>query len=468
MNVHVPLALGLLIVAGAVQAQALVPPQPAAEPEPEKSWVIPAAEIAVFDFLLNRFNHRFSGTTDYDVTATSIRRNLRGPWVTDNDPFKVNQFLHPYQGSLYHGAGRATGLNYWEAAALTFAGSAWWEITGEKTPPARNDQIASGIAGSFLGEPLYRMAHMVLRGRSIVPAAWRETAAALISPAVGLNRLAFGPRFSAAFDDHDPAYFGRLHIGPTHVTRHAFDTSSEFKSDMVQADFLLDYGLPGKPGYTYRRPFDYFTFQALFSSANGVEQLTTRGLLYGTDYAVTDRYRGIWGLYGNYDYLAPQIFHVSTTSLSLGTTGQWWATKSIALQGTALAGLGYSAVSSTIRSSVGADSEYHYGTAARLALALRVIAGDRTSADVSARVVSVGRITNRAAGRDDISRVDTNFTYRLVGRHAIGTSYLWSHRSARFPNAGERRQTLSTVGLYYTLLSDDGFGAPDWRAGAAN
>ena len=81
--------------------------------------------------------------------------------MVDNDPFQVNQFMHPYQGSLYHGAARSAGLSYWEAAALTFAGSAWWEITGEKTPPSRNDQIASGIAGSFLGEPLFRMARLV-------------------------------------------------------------------------------------------------------------------------------------------------------------------------------------------------------------------------------------------------------------------------------------------------------------------
>jgi len=172
MTARAAFALGLWLVGSAVGAQQVDAPAPAAAAasapaaEPEKSWTVPAAEIVAFDLLLNLYNRRFSGSTDYDVTAGSIRRNLRGPWVTDNDPFKVNQFAHPYQGSLYHGAGRSTGLNYWEASALTFAGSAWWEITGEKTPPARNDQIASGIAGSFLGEPLYRMAHMVLRGRS--------------------------------------------------------------------------------------------------------------------------------------------------------------------------------------------------------------------------------------------------------------------------------------------------------------
>jgi len=430
--------------------------------EPEKSYTVPVLEIIGFDFLLNRYNRRFSGSSDYDVTAASIRRNLHGPWVVDNDPFKVNQFAHPYQGSMYHGAGRSTGLSYWEAAALTFAGSAWWEITGEKTPPSRNDQIASGIAGSFLGEPLFRMAHLALKGGSSVPPAWREWVAGAISPPVALNRLAFGSRFDAAFSDHDPAYYGRLHTGYTHVTQHAFDISDSFNANMAQVDFALDYGLPGKPGYTYTRPFDYFNFQVLISSANGVENLSTRGLLFGTAYAVGDNVRGIWGLYGTYDYLAPQVFHVSTTSLSLGTTGQWWASDSIALQGTAMAGLGYAAASTTGRVLTD-SSEYHYGTAPRVALALRVIYGDRFSAEISARRVSLGRITNRSAGSDDITRIDTSLTWRIKERHAVSANFLRSDRNARYPVIGGRRQTLGTVGIYYTLLSKQGFGAVDWR-----
>jgi hypothetical protein len=108
-------------------AAASAPVLPLAAPAPAdapKSYAIPAAEIIGFDFLLNRYNHLTSGVTDYDVSWGSIKRNLRGPWVTDNDPFNVNQFAHPYQGSLYHGASRSAGLSYWESAAMTFAGSA--------------------------------------------------------------------------------------------------------------------------------------------------------------------------------------------------------------------------------------------------------------------------------------------------------------------------------------------------------
>ena len=48
-----------------------------------------------------------------------------------------------------------------------------------------------------------------------------------------------------------------------------------------------------------------------------------------------------WGLYGTYAYVAPQIFRVSTTRVALGTTVQWWLSHNVALQGSALAGVGY-------------------------------------------------------------------------------------------------------------------------------
>ena len=69
----------------------------------KSSIAIPALEIVTFDLLLSNFNRATSGSHDYDVSWHSIEHNLRGPWVVDNDPFSVNQFAHPYQGSLYHG-----------------------------------------------------------------------------------------------------------------------------------------------------------------------------------------------------------------------------------------------------------------------------------------------------------------------------------------------------------------------------
>ena len=96
----------------------------------------------------------------------------------------------------------------------------------------------------------------------------------MISPPTGFNRLAFGDRFGDVFPSHDPAYYSRLALG---FQRHGenevghVDASSSATKRMV--DFSIDYGLPGKPGYTYKRPFDYFNFQATASSANGFENV---------------------------------------------------------------------------------------------------------------------------------------------------------------------------------------------------
>ena len=53
---------------------------------------------------------------------------MHSRWVVDNDPFDINQFMHPYQGAMYHGFARSAGLNYWESMGYTFAGSVLWEI----------------------------------------------------------------------------------------------------------------------------------------------------------------------------------------------------------------------------------------------------------------------------------------------------------------------------------------------------
>ena len=50
------------------------------------------------DSVVNLAGRHLIDPATYQVTPASIRRNLRGPWVIDDDPFEINQFLHPYQG----------------------------------------------------------------------------------------------------------------------------------------------------------------------------------------------------------------------------------------------------------------------------------------------------------------------------------------------------------------------------------
>jgi uncharacterized protein DUF3943 len=429
--------------------------------EPRKNYTLPALEILGFDLLVNRTNNLLGSSADYKVTLPSIRRNLTSAWVVDNDPFKVNQFMHPYQGSMYHGFARSTGHDYWTSMGYTFAGSLAWEIAGENTPPARNDQVSSGIAGSFLGEPLFRMANLMLERGRMSPL-WREISAAAIQPSLGFNRLVFGDRFGGIFPSNDPAYYGRLMVGASGLTKSDPGTSTRNRHGEVLADFSMDYGLPGKPGYVYRRPFDYFSFQVTGSSANVIENVMSRGLLLGRDYEAGPNYRGVWGLYGVYDYLAPQFYHLSSTALAVGTTGQWWLSKSNALQGTAMAGIGYAAASTLRRSDPG-DRDYHYGLAPQAMLALRWIYGDRAALDVAAREYYVSRAGSNRAGYDNIVRTDASLTWRIRGEHGVALKYLFNRRDASNTDLGRRTQSRGTLGLYYVLLGQERFGAVDWR-----
>jgi len=146
-------------------------PRPALswETEAGKSYLIPALEIPVFILALNGFdrlahaNQEENGRKVYGTNFSTFWDNVvHGDWSYDNDSFHVNQFLHPYQGSIYHGLARSAGLNFWESLGYTFGGSFLWETGGETTHPSINDQVASGIAGSFFGEVLFRMSSLLL------------------------------------------------------------------------------------------------------------------------------------------------------------------------------------------------------------------------------------------------------------------------------------------------------------------
>jgi hypothetical protein len=426
-----------------------------------KNYVIPLLEIIGFNVALNRFDERFMADREtFDVSWDSVRRNLEGPWVVDNDPFSVNQFLHPYHGSIYHTTARSAGLGYWESSIYTLIGSTLWEIAGETEPPSINDQIASGIGGAFFGESLFRMASLTLEESNGVPQPLRAVGAAAISPMTGFNRLIFGNRFDAIFPGHEPAYFARWNFGATVAERRVQGTSRRDRENEAVLDSSFTYGLPGKPDYHYRRPFDYFAFEFGADTTNGFEHIMTRGLLAGKGYKSGDAYDGVWGLYGSYDYIAPDVFRVSTTALSLGTTGQWKLPGPVTFQGTALGGVGYGA-GGTLEGVV-ADRDYHYGLTPQSLLGVRFIFGKVASLDLSGRAYRITTAFSTAdRGWENIGRADASLTVRLFGPHALTFKYLVTRRYASYPDLGIRDQRRDTISVFYTIMRDRRMGVVD-------
>ena len=458
----------LAIAAAAVPARAAAqPPDPPLPPvtqetqeqRPRKNFLLPIVEIVIMDAGINLVNRQLPDAHYYKVSWSSIRRNLRSKWVVEDDPFEINQFLHPYQGAMYHGIARSSGLNYWQSVVYTFAGSALWEIAGEITPPSGNDQMASGIGGSFFGEPLFRLSEALwhgMDGSRKSSGFWRGLGATLLSPPNGINHTVFGDRYHASETANRGATDLRVQLGVTGLVSTTAREEAPLKLNSGLFGVSIDYGLPGRADYVHERPFDYFSMEAAVSGARGAENVAARGLIEGKDYN-SERVSGVWGLYGHYDYLASEAFRFSTTAMSLGTSTQFWLSGSTALQTTVLGGIGYSAAQ-TVRGTE--ERDYHYGFGPLGLVAAKLIAGRRLSLDASAReyyVTSFGGFST--GGHDRVRRADASLALRLFGRQAISVTYRLARRQAFVSGFPSVTQRAETVGVFYNILGSGGFGA---------
>ena len=404
------------------------------------------------DALVNLGGRVLLDPATFEVSPQSIRRNLRGPWVVDDDPFQINQFGHPYQGAMYHGIARSSGLGYWPSMVYTFAGSALWEIAGETTPPSRNDQIASGVAGSFLGEALFRVSRLLLDRADDRPGAWRKLGSLLVSPPTAINHALVGRPAGAPAPDAVPFSDIRVQFGVTAIPEGRSRVSS-IAIDQPRLALSMDYGYPGNAGYRHERPFDYFRIDGSLSS-DGLEHLSTRGLIGGADYD-QGRLDGVWGLYGTYDYFSPAHFRFSSTSFSFGTTLQASLAEALTVQSSGLVGAGYVAAYSEER-----PDDYHYGVAPQGLVNLRLIAGRRAAVDLTAREYFVTGFGGFGTGQRDLIFVgDAWFAFRIFGRHALGLTYQLAGRSSDYLEVPDRSRSRTTIGLYYTFLGSGGFGA---------
>jgi hypothetical protein len=436
-----------------------------------KSYLIPALEVPGFLVLLNIYsriaspNQMEDGIKVYSSTLSSTWDHVRKQnWVFDKDPFNVNQFAHPYQGATMYGLARSANLGFWESAAYSNLGSFLWKMAGETDPPSINDQFTTGTAGSLLGEALFRMSQLVLSDGGSKPDVWHEAGAAVISPPTAFNRTAFGNRFKSIYPSLNPATFWRVQLGTSTINNSQYDSTM---------DFRMSYGLPGKAGYTYTRPLDYFDFEVSSRGKpnNPIDVVLLRGLLYGREYHAGNDYRGIWGLYGSYDYLSPTAFRVSTTALSLGTTGQYWVAHGVALQGSLLGGVGFGAAGTTTE--VTGERDYHYGVAPQGLLALRLLLGNRAALDLDGRayyVSGTGHYTSAGSsaydikgGSETIVRLKTGFNVRVYGRHGLGLQFVESIRNSKYGTQASKYQTDGTASLVYTFTGDSYFGAVEWR-----
>jgi hypothetical protein len=129
-----------------------------ADTAPQERFFLPAlGNTLLSNFFLHVIN-RYVGQANFaKVTVESIEKNLRSEWDWDQNRFATNQLGHPYQGAMYHTAGRANGFNFYESFFFDALGSYTWEVFAEPGSPSLNDFITTTTGGAALGEMLHRL-----------------------------------------------------------------------------------------------------------------------------------------------------------------------------------------------------------------------------------------------------------------------------------------------------------------------
>ena len=403
---------------------------------------------------VNRAGSLLLDPATFRVTPESIRSNLRGPWVVDDDPFQINQFGHPYQGAMYHGIARSNGLSYWPSVVYTFAGSALWEIAGETTPPSANDQIASGIAGSFLGEPLFRISRLLLERADNGPGAWRTLASVLASPPTGINHLLVGNPAGSPRSDAVPFSDIRVQFGVNRDSVQPFADRIFARAGSTASRVVDGLRVSGKRQLSPRAPVRLLQDREQRLGRRTGASVDARSALRAPT-TERDGFGGIWGLYGTYDYFSPDDFRFSSTAASFGTTLQAPIAGSLVLQSSGLVGGGYVATHAEEQ-----PGDFHYGVAPQALVNLRLIAGRRAAVDLTAREYFVSGLGGFGTGQRDLIFVgDAWLAVRVYRRHGLALTYQRAGRSSDYLELPDQTRARSTVGVFYTFLGSGGFGA---------
>jgi hypothetical protein len=277
-------------------------------------------EMLGFNLIMTMYGKYIMKPEDhgFDVGFDSIRQNLKNGFEWDDNSFSANNFRHPYQGSLYFGAARANGYDFYESSMFAFAGSWLFEYAGEAHHPSINDWINTAVGGITIGESLYRLSDMILDNTATGSGrVGRELGGLACSPLRGVNRLLTGEAFEVHANPPNrfPGYFGaNLEFGFRTLGEEELWTSSSSKAFF---SFDILYGNPFE--VTRGRPFDHYTFgmQVNFrNSPHGIGRMESKGLIYAGDVNETETSHHIFGSFLHFDYIDNEAYTYGGQSLS--------------------------------------------------------------------------------------------------------------------------------------------------------
>ncbi len=291
------------------------------------SPVLAGLEVLTINLVTWGINHWFRDADFTRVYPRTWWQNISGGFEYDGNLFSTNVMDHPFHGSLYQNAGRSNGLRFWSTVPYTIAGSFMWECCGETHPMALNDLINTSMGGIALGEATYRLSSTVLDNEATGAGRFgRETAAFVLDPIRGFNRIVSGRAFRtmpnpADPDERTPGFFTmRLDGGYRGV---GSEGSLQSPTDGAFASLHVDYGDPfaGRRGGS----FDVFELYAQlnFADRNLLGGLAIRGNLLTRDIKRGDGAEHAWAVVQSYEFDNTNLYQYGSQTVSARLESRW-------------------------------------------------------------------------------------------------------------------------------------------------
>ncbi len=414
--------------------------------------LLTTAGISFFYHLGNRVR----GEETARVSLSSWGSNIKSGFEWDDDPFGVNQFGHPYQGSNYFNAGRAHGMTFWESSALTAVGAASWELFGETNKPSMNDLINTTLGGIALGEMFYRTAWLVRDPSVTGRTRWlREIAATVLDPVTSATRFISrdASRVSEKPDSLIPSSHGVS--GSAGALWQGSNVQQIEAHGLTFVDVDLSYGdlTTGRS----RTPYDAFLVHFRAGGGRPISEARVRGRLLGQ---TLGNKRAQLTIAQTYDYVSSAAYQLGAQGVELASASSLSPLPGVSVVFGAWGGLLALGAVDAVRpetlenlpaseaglSSEAARKDYDIGPGTSFGGTARVFVRTHPLAGVTYQgyqILAVGPGRNHV-----LQRVQIDLRLPLRGRLDLGTAAEFFYRKTYFPDGGARRERLWQFRVY--------------------
>jgi hypothetical protein len=277
-----------------------------------RSWGWAAGEMLAINFVASALNEYVRGESAYPITARTIRSNFNHGFAYDDNDFRTNQLVHPFNGAAYFNTARANGIGFWGSAGMALVGAFVWECCGESQPMSWNDMMSTGLGGIARGEIAHRVGAAIVdntaTGRERL---WREVGAFAVNPVGQFNRLLSG-RARRVFEN--PSNPNDWRPQPLDlqgaVGARVIGEEASLIHDANAYGFLeleLRYGDAFAPS---RRPFDRFdaVMQLNFGDKTRLGRMLIRGDLWSKPLGNAVEPRHVLAIMQDFDYIDNEAY----------------------------------------------------------------------------------------------------------------------------------------------------------------